>query len=188
MTELVAQLLDLSRLDAEKVAIRPEPLSLRGELAAIVGATVPERAGEIRLDVSASLEAVVDRIALERIVGNLIANAYRYGEPPVVIEAAVQERELLVAVRDHGAGVPESFEPALFERFSRSEGASALSSGSGLGLAIAASYAKAHGGSLGYVAATPRGARFELRLPMQPPPIAQPFALPPDAVSVDTRA
>jgi signal transduction histidine kinase len=165
MRNLVEQLLDLSRLDAEAVEIRPEPLEVLSRVEEIVAAAAGDRADDVRIAVPAELEATVDPAAFDRIVSNLVVNALRYGAPPVLVGAEHRDRHFRVSVEDRGSGVPPDFVPQLFERFARSEATRSQAVGSGLGLAIAASYAKAHGGDLLYEPAAPHGARFELVLP-----------------------
>ena len=164
LRELVEQLLDLSRLDAEAVVIRPQRVRVRERLEQIVHAVSPLESVEIGLEVDPSLEAELDVDALDRIVSNLILNACRYGEPPVLVSATKENGTLRVTVQDRGPGVPAEFVPQLFDRFARSA-ASAASPGTGLGLAIARSYARAHSGEVSYRPAAPRGAAFELILP-----------------------
>ena len=164
LRELVEQLLDLSRLDAEAVVIRPQRVLVRDRLEQIVRSVSPLESVPIGLEVDASLEAELDVHALDRIVSNLIVNACRYGEPPVLVSAAMEQSTLRVTVHDHGPGVPAEFVPQLFDRFARSAG-SAASPGTGLGLAIARSYARAHSGEVSYRPGAPRGAAFELTLP-----------------------
>jgi two-component sensor histidine kinase len=165
MAMLVEQLLDLSRLDAEAVEIAPERFRVRDKLADLVDAAVADRAARVTVEVSDELEADADPHAFDRIVTNLITNAFRYGEPPVVVRAGRTDRQFHVTVEDRGHGVPSEFVPDLFERFSRSATTRARAGGTGLGLAIARSYALAHGGDLVYEPAHPNGARFKLVLP-----------------------
>ena len=165
LRDLVEQLLDLSRLDAEAVEIRPERLDVRARVEELVAAAAGERSGEVEIAVPPDLEADVDAPAFDRIVTNLIVNALRYGHPPVLVEAERADRHFRVRVEDRGRGVPPEFVPQLFERFARGDASRSHPSGSGLGLAIACSYAKAHGGDLLYEPAQPHGARFELVLP-----------------------
>ncbi|MGH3048870.1 MAG: sensor histidine kinase, partial [Gaiellaceae bacterium] len=167
MALLIEQLLDLSRLDAEAIRISPRPLPLREKLSEIVAAAAPG-AGAVEVDVGDDLVPVIDREALERIVSNLLTNAFRYGRPPVVVRAEQTDRHVRLTVEDAGPGVPPEFVPDLFERFTRSDGSRAHGVGTGLGLAIARSYARAHGGDLLYEDAEPRGARFRLVLPSAP--------------------
>jgi signal transduction histidine kinase len=166
MRSLVEQLLDLSRLEADRVPIRPVPVPVRVELEELVAASAGERADEVEVQISGELEAVVDPTVLERVVSNLLTNALRHGAAPFVVSATRTDRHLRVAVEDRGEGVPQDFVEELFERFSRSETARARGLGSGLGLAIARSYAQAHGGELLYEPASPHGARFEFVVPV----------------------
>jgi signal transduction histidine kinase len=167
MKQLVEQLLDLSRLDADVIEIAPERVDVRAEVEEIVHSAAPDPAS-VEIDVPSDTVAVVDRNALERIVTNLVTNAFRYGEPPVTVRAEPSEQHFGLVVEDRGHGVSPDFVPDLFERFTRSQGARLAAGGSGLGLAIARSYARAHGGDLVYEDAEPRGARFRLVLPSIP--------------------
>jgi signal transduction histidine kinase len=162
---LVEQLLDLSRLDADAIEIEPEPVHVRERVEELVRSTAGERASDVQVEVPADLEASVDPSAFDRILTNLVANALRYGEPPVTVWAEQRDRRFRLAVEDRGPGVPEDFVPELFERFTRSARAQERGIGTGLGLAIARSYANAHSGELVYEPASPQGARFELVLP-----------------------
>lgn len=164
LRELVEQLLDLSRLDADAVTINPVRVRVRDRLEEIVEAVRPLETVSIGIDADAALEADVDVDALDRIVSNLIVNACRYGEPPIVVKAREEQGVLTVTVEDHGPGVPAEFVPQLFDRFARSA-LTASSPGTGLGLAIARSYARAHRGEVSYRPGAASGAAFELRLP-----------------------
>ncbi len=165
LRELVEQLLDLSRLDAEAVSINPQRIRVRERLERIVHAVAPLDAAAIGIEAEAGLEADVDVDALERIVSNLLVNACRYGEPPVTVRAVQDNGILHVTVEDSGPGVPDDFVPQLFDRFARDTTSAATVTGTGLGLAIARSYARAHRGEVSYRPAAPRGAAFELTLP-----------------------
>jgi signal transduction histidine kinase len=161
LRRLLEELLDLSRLDARAVSVEPRPLVLKSVLADVVrGSSAASDA--VELDIPDDLAAVVDPLVLERVVSNLVANAIRYGEPPIRIVAHQRDRHLRIAVEDAGPGVPKDLEGKIFDRFARGGG----ESGHGLGLAIARAYAQAHGGDLVY---DPRagGARFELLIPQE---------------------
>jgi signal transduction histidine kinase len=162
---LVEQLLDLSRLDAEAIEIVPEQIDIRSEVEEIVSATASDPQA-VEIDVPRDIVAVVDRNVLDRVVANLVTNAFRYGLPPVKVYAERTDRHFRLTVEDVGRGVSPEFVPDLFERFTRSAGARSDAVGTGLGLAIARSYARAHGGDLVYEDAEPHGARFRLVLPM----------------------
>ena len=150
MKALVDQLLDLSRLEADAVDIRPTALAIRPRVEEIVAAALGEDASVVEIDVDSRLVAEVDPDALDRIVSNLIVNALRYGAAPVRDLAPRRTTATsALTVEDRGEGVPPEFVPDLFERFTR-EPCRALATGTGLGLAIARSYAQAHRGDLIY--------------------------------------
>jgi two-component system sensor histidine kinase MtrB len=167
MRRLVEQLLDLSRLDAAAVAVEPRRVALRAQIQEIVGgvAAIDQRA--VRVAVPDDLEVFVDPATIEHVVANLVSNAMRYGRPPIVVSAEQSDRHVRILVEDSGEGVSPEFVPYLFERFRRSDDASAMSLGTGLGLSIARSYARAHGGDVLYHGDA-RGAKFELVVPAPP--------------------
>jgi signal transduction histidine kinase len=156
---LIEQLLDLSRLDASATSVEAQPIALRSLLDEVAAEIDP--AADVRIDIPDELEVHADRLALERIFGNLVGNALRYGAPPVVVQVQTMDSYLRVSVEDEGEGVPPELVPRLFDRFERGT----VGEGSGLGLSIAQAYARAHGGDLIYDKADNGGARFELILP-----------------------
>jgi signal transduction histidine kinase len=161
LRRLLEELLDLSRLDARAIDVEPRPVVLKAALADVVqGALSASEA--VELDIPDDLAAVVDPLVLERVISNLVANAVRYGAPPIRIVARQRDRHLRVAVEDAGPGVPQELEGTVFDRFARG----GSDSGHGLGLAIARAYAQAHGGDLFYDH-RPSGARFELLIPQE---------------------
>jgi signal transduction histidine kinase len=165
LRQLVDQLLDLSRLEANAIRIQPKSIPVRSHLEALVASLVPEHETAVELTIPIDLETVADPVAFDRIVSNLITNAFRYGDPPVRIQARRHDRHFRLAVEDSGAGVSPEFVPHLFERFTRGERTRQSAQGAGLGLSIAQSFARAHGGDLVYAPVEPAGARFELVLP-----------------------
>ena len=161
LRRLLEELLDLSRLDARAINVEPRPVVLKAALTDVIqGAT----SQAVELDIPDDLAVVVDPLVLERVVSNLVANAVRYGEPPIRIAACQRDRHLRVSVEDAGPGVPKELEGRIFDRFAR--GGSSSETGHGLGLAIARAYAQAHGGDLVYDR-QPGGARFEFLIPQE---------------------
>lgn len=166
LADLTDQLLDLSRLDAQAIALMPERFHPRERIDDLLARIAPERIDDVEVGVEPALEVVTDPHAFERVVGNLLTNALRYGEPPIEVRTRWTEVMDLV-VTDHGPGVPDEFVPLLFERFSQPEGARSGRQGAGLGLAIAKSYAEALGGDVRYEPAEPSGACFHFELPRE---------------------
>jgi signal transduction histidine kinase len=160
LRRLLEELLDLSRLDARGVSVKPRPLALASVLNEIVSEALPTGA-TVEFDVPDDLAVVADRLVLDRVVSNLLINAVRHGAEPITLSAEVGATYLRITVEDSGEGVSEEMRPRLFERFARTDSADV---GSGLGLAIARTYAHAHGGDLVYDPGE-RGARFELIIP-----------------------
>src|SRR2546421_4964318 len=87
MATLVEQLLDLSRLDADAIPIEPERFNVKERLCEIVDTVAPDRPDDIRVSAPDDLETCADPAAVDRIVTNLVANALRYGAPPVSVTA-----------------------------------------------------------------------------------------------------
>ena len=159
LRRLLEELLDLSRLDARAITVEPRPVVLKAALAEVVHGALPV-GDTVELDIPDDLAAIVDPLVLDRVISNLVANAARYGAPPIRIVAQQRDRHLRVAVEDEGPGIPEELEGKIFDRFARG----GSDTGHGLGLAIARAYAQAHGGDLVYDH-RPSGARFELLIP-----------------------
>jgi signal transduction histidine kinase len=160
LRRLLEELLDLSRLDARGVSVKPKPFVLASVLGEIVSEALPSSA-TVEVDVPDDLVVVADRHVLDRVVSNLLINAVRHGAEPITLSAEVGDRQLRISVEDSGDGVADELRPRLFERFARTDSANV---GSGLGLAIARIYAHAHGGDLVYDPGV-SGARFELTIP-----------------------
>jgi two-component system sensor histidine kinase HydH len=102
----------------------------------------------------------VDASRLRQVIENIARNAVQAGEGPVEISLGVQDRSVVLTVRDHGSGIPEGQAERIFEPF-----VTTRTRGTGLGLSIARRIVERHGGTL--VAANhPRGgAIFRVTLP-----------------------
>lgn len=166
LRELTEQLLDLSRLDSGTIRVEPRTFKPRQAVESLLPRIAPDRAGEVRVEIDPLAELVSDSHAFDRVVGNLIGNALKYGEPPVLVSGRAEAGRFCIAVEDRGPGVPRAFVPHLFERFTRSDEARRSAGGAGLGLAIAHEFADAVGAELGYEPAEPSGARFVFNLPL----------------------
>ncbi len=164
MASLVEQLLDLSRLDADAVVVRRQPVDVGRRLEEVATVAAGRHAEDVVVEVPEHLRADVDPYILDRIVTNLITNAFRYGRPPVRVTAAGRNGAVSVAVEDEGPGVAAELEDTLFDRFTRAGVSRDRVAGTGLGLAIARAYARAHDGDLRYERGRV-GARFVVDLP-----------------------
>jgi two-component system, OmpR family, sensor histidine kinase MtrB len=163
LTQLVENLIEISRFDAGKAALRPEEF----DVAAAVRATLAARgwAGTVKADLVDGLTARLDRRRLDVSVANLVGNALRHGAEPVTVELRDDPDWVIVVVTDSGTGLPPDILPHVFERFYKADSARARSEGSGLGLAIAWENARLHGGTIEAANVPEGGARFTLILP-----------------------
>lgn len=149
---LVAQLLDLSRLDSGARLIEPEPI----ELAPLLEQAVREAAlarEDVRIvpRTAAGLVVRADPDLLAQVLANLLDNAVRHSPPGGVVTVAGTARGdgARITVTDQGPGIPASARSRVFERFSRLDAARAADAGgAGLGLAIVKEIVELHGGDV----------------------------------------
>ncbi|MGI9148289.1 MAG: ATP-binding protein [Chloroflexota bacterium] len=169
---LVGDLLDLSRLEAGRVELEPQPLDtyslVRGALAAVSN-LFEARGTRLLMNVPNSVPPILgDRRRVEQILTNLLANAAKYTPAGGVVEvtASSADGHVSLCVADNGPGVPEADRDIVFDKFYRGRHAQQRGeAGSGLGLAIVKSLVDLHGGSVRVEDGAPRGARFVVELP-----------------------
>jgi PAS domain S-box-containing protein len=178
LLKLVNMLLEFSRIEAGRVQAVCEPTDLAAftaELVSMFRSSV-EGAG-MRLVVDCpplSRPAVVDREMWEKIVLNLLSNAFKFtheGEIAVTLRQVGPQAEL--SVRDTGAGIPQEELPRLFQRFHQIRGARGRSlEGTGIGLALVHELVKLHGGSIRAESTFGRGSTFVVSIPLGSAPLA----------------
>ena len=170
LNRLVADLLDLSRLQAGGVPIHIELTAVDD----LVGALVQQVSGALRgRDLKVTIEGdnlLVGRFDLVhslRVLVNLVENAHKYSPPSVPIELRVyrEDSRIAFAVSDRGPGVSPGQEERIFEPFYRAPGSPPDVGGAGLGLTIARRFAEAQYGTLSYEARPGGGSVFTLHLP-----------------------
>ena len=167
---LLADLLEISRLDAGVADLTAERVDMHGVVTRSVEAVrgfAEESGTPLRLRLPSGVYAEVDPRRVERIVRNLVANAIDHGEgQPVDITLAGDATAVAVVVRDHGVGLRPGEAALVFNRFWRAEESRARrSGGSGLGLSISIEDARLHGGWLQAWGEPGRGSAFRLTLP-----------------------
>jgi two-component system sensor histidine kinase MtrB len=167
---LLADLLEISRLDAGVAELGAESVDMHGVVMRAVEAVrgiADETGTPLELQMPVGVYAEVDPRRVERIVRNLVANAIDHSEgKPVRVVLGADERTVAVLVRDHGVGLRPGEAGLVFNRFWRAEESRARrSGGSGLGLSIAIEDARLHGGWLQAWGEIGKGAAFRLTLP-----------------------
>jgi PAS domain S-box-containing protein len=171
LLKLVNTLLDFSRIEAGRVQAVYEPTNLAtftADLASSFRAAMEKAGLRFIVDCRPLPEPVyVDRDMWEKIVLNLLSNAFKFtleGEVEAKLRATEGMAEL--SVRDTGTGIPEHELPHIFDRFHRVEGSRGRShEGSGIGLALVQELTKLHGGSIRAESALSKGSLFVVSLP-----------------------
>ncbi|HVE81375.1 MAG TPA: ATP-binding protein [Myxococcales bacterium] len=170
MSQLVEDLLDMSRLEHGTFALDLQPVdvaALLNEVAQLMSSTSEIRGVQLQVIPSGELPAVnADKRRLQQVLWNLIGNGFKFTQSggKVELRARAQDRALRVEVADNGPGIPETRIPHLFGRFWQGEPGDAR--GVGLGLSIAKAIVEAHGGSIG-VTSSPSGTTFFFTLPRE---------------------
>ncbi|WP_106279186.1 response regulator [Paraburkholderia sp. BL25I1N1] len=172
LLKLVNALLDFSRIEAGRIEIHTQPTdiaSFTAELASLFQSAIEAAGLRLEVDVPATPVIVqIDREMWEKVVVNLLSNAYKFTFFGT-IRVAVRTDEgggVEVSVTDSGIGVAEEEVPRLFERFHRVAGAPGRSvEGSGIGLAMVQELVKLHGGTVRVDSVLGEGACFTVSLP-----------------------
>jgi signal transduction histidine kinase len=165
LTWLVNDLLTLSSIEGGVLATQPELVVCHEAIAQALASSGLDTA---KVTVSCSPDLVVraDPTHLSRMIDNYLQNAFKYGEPPVRIEADGVDDLVEIRVIDQGQGVPAQFRSKLFEKFARADDPSTRDKkGTGLGLSIVQGLAQANGGQAKYQPNLPHGSRFIVSLP-----------------------
>lgn len=174
MDRLIMDLLDVSRMEAGRFSIQPQPehlLSMVAEARELLGPLAASRSISLGTRLPEH-DAVVhaDRGRMLQVLSNLIGNAVKFTPEggAVTVTAQVEDGVVRVSVADTGAGIPEEHLSHIFDRFWHSGSAG----GSGLGLAIAKGIVEAHGGSI-WVESSGSGTCFHFTLPLDAAPTVQ---------------
>lgn len=172
LNRLVANLLDLTRLEAGAIRVHRE-LQPIDEVIGVVLSRMERylRDHPVITRLAPDLPPVpLDGLLIQQVLFNLLDNAVKFAPPGQPIELAVHQEgeQLVVEVADHGPGLPAGEEERVFERFYRIDGSARA--GSGIGLAICRGVVKLHGGTITAGNRDGGGAVFRFTLPLHEPP------------------
>jgi CheY-like chemotaxis protein/putative methionine-R-sulfoxide reductase with GAF domain len=194
LLDLINDILDLSRIEAGRLEIRPEPVRLESLVEALQRTFQPMAAQK-----NLVFEAVVephtvpaigtDPLRLQQILRNLLSNAIKFTEAGKVSLRVFQAGPGRVgfAVSDTGVGIPAGRQEVIFEAFRQADGSTQRKyGGTGLGLTISRELAHRLGGDISVESEPDRGSTFTLVLPVEPPPRSDP-APPPEPAAVPAR-
>ena len=173
LAQLVADLLDLSRLEAGQPNLRPEEIDLRDVLDDVVFRLASKaKALGVGLygDIAEASLVLADAKGLDQVLTNLIDNAMKHGGAGARVHVRVRDdldvQVLRVEVEDDGPGIEPAHRERIFERFYRVDpGRSREMGGTGLGLSIVKHLVENMGGTVGIETVVPRGCRFYFTLP-----------------------
>ena len=172
LSDMVSSLLDLSRIDYGELKLNIEELDINEHInKAIDSLKNLGKRKNISISCSCSKGKIVlaDKNALERILNNLIENAFKYSDSESTINISTRKVKdhLEISVKDSGRGIPDQEQGFLFDRFYRTAEARATDEkGSGLGLAIVKNHVNNLNGEVGIKNSTPQGSIFWFTLPL----------------------
>ncbi|MBC7263179.1 MAG: GAF domain-containing protein [Chloroflexi bacterium] len=174
LTDIVNDLLNLSRLESGRFEPRRAPLDLSqviNEVVSLLHIQAQQRRITVQVDVDTDLPPIqADREMITIVVKNLLSNAIKFSHDGGLVNVSAYEKDgnVILSVQDHGVGIPPESMPHLFEKFYRAPIAAKLGiKGAGLGLALAREATEAHGGKIEVQSELGAGSRFTVILPKE---------------------
>lgn len=169
-TQLVEDLLEISRFDVGTASLQAEPLLAVEFIRQAISHSARSDARVMAKPDVEDLIIAADKRRLAQVVSNLVDNADKYGAGAIDIQISRYDDVLVIAVQDEGIGVPEAERAIIFDRFSRGSagGRRGYDTGSGLGLSLVAEHVGLHGGRVWVEDRLDGrdGARFVIALPI----------------------
>lgn len=172
LMRLLDRLLELARVDAGKLALRPERVvvaPLVREVISMLGQPQDTDAVKLRVELDPTVDVVhADPTRLQQVVQNLLSNAFRFSEQGTITlrVRALDDDRFCLEVEDQGIGITRAEQERLFQPFQQVHGERpSAQRGFGLGLALCRRIVEAHGGQLGVESEPGRGSRFYAILP-----------------------
>ncbi|MGB3464575.1 MAG: PAS domain-containing sensor histidine kinase, partial [Cyclobacteriaceae bacterium] len=166
LNNLISNILLIGQLDSRKVPFSPAQTDIQRLIEKQIINNYANRERQLIYNISGRpYEMSVDSKLFTQILDNLVSNAYKYsnkGNPELLIE--YNESELVIHVKDHGIGIPESEQAKLFSSFFRASNVGSVQ-GTGLGLSIVNEFVKLHNGNITVTSIVNQGTTFTLTFP-----------------------
>jgi signal transduction histidine kinase len=173
LTLLINDLLDLEKIDSGKFTLDLQKLNVakltRQAIEANNGYASEYKVHLQLLEVPEHINVYADEHRMMQVFANLLSNAIKYSPQDGSVEINVHEKEsrIRISVRDFGQGIPTSFYPSIFQRFSQADSSSTRSKGgTGLGLSITKAIIEQHHGSIDFASEEGVGTEFYFDLPI----------------------
>ena len=170
LSDILANLLELARAQANRLQINEEPVNIRETIDTVVKKMSQQiLPRQVNIVCEKSITVNADRVRLQRILHNLLDNAVKYSSSGNKIEVLVKKlnNEVLIGVKDRGIGIPSELQGKLFEPFQRLEQQNNKATVTGLGLVVCRRLVEAHGGRMWVESQPGQGSTFQFTLPMQ---------------------
>ena len=169
LTDIVDNLVELSRYQADRVALQKRPVDFH----AIVGRAIEREESldlkhKLVLDIPKDLSVVCDAVRVELVLKNLLNNAAKYSADGTEIRVSVKKVDdhVLTSVKDQGKGISPEDQDRLFKSFERLAETSTTKPGLGLGLLVCRRLVEAHGGKIWVESELGQGSTFFFTLPL----------------------
>jgi len=170
LTDLISDLLDLSKIKSGSLHFNKEHFDITGLASEIIDSTKDVNPNHI-IQFIACDKAIVygDRNRLGQVINNFLTNAIKYSPDSKLIKVAIRsvDEKVIISVKDEGIGIAKNDQEKIFERFYRVEGKNEKTfPGFGIGLFISAEIISKHEGEIGVESETGEGATFYFSLPL----------------------
>jgi signal transduction histidine kinase len=167
MQSIIAETLFLARSRMQRLPFNPNPFDLREFCAQLLADH--DQGGRLCLQaVAGHFPVVADALRLRQALENLVSNALKYSDGPVVVRLEAAAAHYVIEVQDQGIGIPTGDQTEVFEPFFRGSNTT-NKPGHGLGLSIVKRCVEQHGGTVHFRSEVNRGTTFSLELPKSPP-------------------
>lgn len=178
LLEIVGNILDINKIESEKMEIINTPYNLKKEIVSLCKVTtsrIKEKPIEFKLDIAEDLpeELIGDRIHIKQVINNLLSNAIKYTEKGMITLGikCINEKDickLIISVKDTGKGIKAENINKLFTKFERLDvEMNSTTEGTGLGLAITKSLVEMMGGKINVQSQYGKGSIFVVYLPQK---------------------
>lgn len=172
LIKLVNDLLDIARIEAGQVSIHPQVYNVSEQIRTLIAKHEPQLSKqmleiEIETNDENDLYVLADKDRLDQVLGNLIQNALHFSPEKglVTIKLFSEEKEVCIAIKDEGPGIPKEQLTFIWDRFFKVDKARSQKVGTGIGLSIVKHIIDLHGAKIDVQSEIGKGTTFSIRLP-----------------------